>query len=218
MSKFGVPKDYRKSPQKLVSYDFTDLLTGRAYKTYYGGRTAQGYFATTQAQNSDFENLTTISTQFTSGGNAKRIDIDFDITFDIPQTIEGDLIINGTVGSVSPDSGKAKENLVVQALKNGVHVASAATLHVFVGDNQVNTPASNEHAVILTMPKTRFNKGDVLKLTHEVWAQETAGGKNSKVSLAHDGGNRNDDNDATDKTIEDDDSTILKWDIPFNTR
>ena len=215
-------KKYQSQPLAIASYDWTDLASGKSYKTFYGGKAEGNYFFTTQAINSGNASygtidITTLSSKFDNEtGVHKAISINFDTTFDVPMTIKGDCIINATTGIVSEDSGDPNGKLVVQMLKNGVHIISGSTAFLaYVGTSDVNLPHSREHVLIFDVPETFFAIGDTLRFTVEAWAQMVTGSKHAYQGLAHDAGDRNDSNVAIKKTIEDDHSTKLTFAVPF---
>jgi len=205
-------KKYLSQPTAIASYDYTDLITGKAYKTFYGINGIASYVlipvaADTHANDATTEvGITTISSAITT--YAKGVDVDFDMTVGIPQIIEGMAILNATVGSVGTNTKTIK--LVGQILKNGVHLVSGSTTNMA---QAAANPSSVECALNMDIPKTSFKVGDVLRLTCEVWGSS---GASAFFGLAHDGRDRNDNKAATHKTIDDAHSTQLKLFLPFN--
>lgn len=218
-------KKFQSQQEAIASYSWTDLSSGKGYRTFYGGYALPaGYFLSTTALNSGnqtaatHEGITTISSALT-GAWAKKININFDTTFDTPQTINGDCFINCTIGLAGTTGTDAYGDFypLVSILKNGVHLASgAATAQTMSLNAGTSNPNSGEQALKINIPETFFAIGDVLRFTAEVWGYN-GGANTGLVGLAHDGSNRNDGiiNAATGKTIEDADSTQLTFHVPF---
>ena len=213
-------KKFQHQPSAVASYNWETLIGGKGYKTLYGTKDDNGTLLLEQPVNSGVLNITTLSADLPLSTPAKMVDLDFDTKFDVPQIIDGVIVINGTLGYDSSNgggTGTAKLKLVVQALKNGVHVVSGSTLLTDVGGVADNTASSIEVSLNMDMPKTPYAIGDTLRFTCEVWGYDTkGGGSTDKCSLAHDGGDRNDDNTAAGSvTILDAHSTQLKFFTPF---
>jgi hypothetical protein len=216
-------KPFQNQPSALASFAASDLASGILYSVLLGGAANVGtYFLSNQAVNSTSHLATTVG-QTTISTNVtafrKAIDIDFDTTFQVPQTIEGDCIINGTIGANATSGSNASTDakLVVQALKNGVHLVSGATATTDGDLNGITAGSedSKETAVLLDFPKTEFAVGDTLRFTCEVWGSRTAGDSNLKLALAHDPSGRNDKLPSNSgKSINDTDTTKLSFFVP----
>ena len=158
----AIPGPFQNQPTAIASFDFTDIVSGKSYLTFYGGKDANSnFFLSTAIINSDFGEQTTLSAGFASpSGFLKRVEALFPTTFDIPQTISGDTFVNATVGFVTADAASNDTSLIVQALKNGVHLVSGSVIKH--EQSTGTTPLSHEHAIKLTIPETVFAIGDIL--------------------------------------------------------
>ena len=225
-----LPQDLTKfttaSPQ-VVSYSFTETLTGTAYGTFYGGFSpGQNDFLVSSSEiNSDglssgggyFRGIVTYDNNGT-GSNGVYINTferDYTTSFNISQTIEGVLIVSFSHGiyGVSSVSGAYKTEITIE--KNGVALVGSAE----TGGKNFTVSEGNDSipgAVSFNIPKTHFAIGDILKVNVKGWCYGDVTGRRVHYGIGTDPGERNDIYGAK-KIIADTDSTQLKVLILFRT-
>lgn len=214
-----------------ISYDFFDIADGTGYATYYGMMINNGSYTTTPNANVGSEFIKT----YVDFDNvlAKEIDIDFDINFNTPKNIKGDIIVNVPIGvtTTSTTQVDATYQAVVKAYHyNGTtetQLGSTATSTLYSVKNMesdITLKRQSSNAVLkISVPKTtHFRAGEILRITVEGWFNRVSGSA-SQGGIAHDPTNRNDkieENDAagTDgrlQVFEDEDSKRLSINVPF---
>ena len=175
----------------LLSVSFTDALIGAVYKTFYGmevvkDTATKDYILFPEILNS---NTILLNSAVTNASFVKLIDKDFDITFNVATVIEGGAIVGFAHGISSDTGGNVGETYVIaKLLKDGVQLDSAQDATLGGGATQ----ADHTGALQLTIPKTHFPIGSVLRLTIEVWARRTSGSGNTKVGIGIDPEGRDD--------------------------
>ena len=132
---------FQNQSNAITSFDFTDLITGVAYKTFFGLEVLKDtasadyiLFPEVVASNSIVINAFTSSASF-----VKLIDLDFDITFNIPAILEGQAIIGFTHGIVSGTGGNVGQTYVVATLlKDGVQLDTGQSATLTGGATQAD--------------------------------------------------------------------------------
>jgi hypothetical protein len=179
-------------PAPLASFDFTDLDEGTGVVNYFGfdakDTTTQTYGL---SRNSGlFSNSKKTTTTITNTGDfAKDGDDDYDIQFNLPKVVKGNLIVNvSTAGIHNSAGGSSYMKFVV------VHYDGSTETTVATG--QANTHAwttSNDYyidLVVIPVPRTHFSKGDTLRITVETWT--SMGGGFGTTWYYHDPAGRSD--------------------------
>lgn len=174
---------FRKQSEGVIaSYNYTDLASGTGYITYYAGKLIDRNILSSNTFYS-FPPTTTIDMAGT--GNTKRIDYDFDVLFNTPQTIKGLGIVNVPI-AVNPAAASASNGYVIAKLRKW----DGATETEIVSNTSSTLSSTGSGYVYrmtsidLDIPQTLIKKGEYLRLTIEVWG---AGGANpSYVRLGHD--------------------------------
>lgn len=154
----GIPKIYRNLPEvNLASYDFYDLATGTGYKNFYladvyvPGTDTKAYIITTQTIYS--------AAGFTSFYQAAG-DVDFDLSINVPLTIEGDLIFSLLYNCSSLDS-------VHPLLTFNLYKVSSGGVETQIGTSVIKTTNQGEVLMFsgkLTCPLTRIQAGEKIRV------------------------------------------------------
>ncbi|MCK9371376.1 hypothetical protein M0R04_15790 [Candidatus Dojkabacteria bacterium] len=163
---------YNSQDNAIKSYSFTDIVSGKGYKKFYGAETLSGagtagYILSPEVIGSN----TIVKTVAVGAGFTKVIDLDFTTTFDTTATIEGDAIVSFTAGTTSATSGnRSTYKVVAEVYQNATFLASGATAII---PKSSDTGVQGTYSIMLDIAKTDFIEGDVLKLNMEVWSEET---------------------------------------------
>jgi len=203
-----LPKVFRKAPPYIVSYDYFDYSNGTGYDIYYGAKGSNGeYITSTIAVMYSEEPHTAIAEEVNmpvTYGNAK-IDVDFDILFNIPRDIKGDILLNVPVGIVGKDGGSTGSWVWYV---NGIayHYDGSTETQIGTGaseefrsqtlaDNEVDT-ANKVMLVKMNVPSVQhFKKGETLRITVQLFARTYGTSGNERdgiVGIGHDPANKND--------------------------
>lgn len=216
-----LPAKYASTPSAIASYNFTDLASGEGFVSYYGLRTQSADILTSNANNYSGTNTTTnnemIETNSTvaedSSTKTQRININFDLSFNVPQIIKGTAIVNipfgysTSAGSITTlQAGVSAKISHVDSSNNETFLVSgAATIQ-----HSTSSPLDVEEFITIPLaisPARQFTKDEKLRLNINIGAA----GTNSQswvVVVGHDPKNRT----GTNLTSED---TNLIAHIPF---
>ncbi len=146
---------------ELVNYDYFDISNGAGYDVYYGY----------QANSGDFKVAT--STGIHSEGIYSDVpfsDIDFDILFNTPRTIKGDLIVSIPIAYSRTGSAG-----------NGTITSVITIYHVDIGNNETSLGAETSAVTLfadnspviygiganngtINVTQTHFKKGEKLRI------------------------------------------------------
>jgi len=147
---------YRGIPEpNLANFDWFDLATGTGYKTFYGmdlieGSNSLAYVFSTQTLYS--------SVGFKSFSNALG-EINFDLTFEVPLTVEGNVLLNIAVGS---------EQAWTQTLTFILYHVDTDNTETQLDSTTDSVTVNNNHAMLaikFEVPVRRFKAGEKLRLS-----------------------------------------------------
>ena len=199
---------YTTASPVLQVFDHTDIDDGTNTVVYDGSNTvdnsATSYFLTRQTMDSG---------EIKTFEPADAIDVDFDVTFNVPKTVKGNVRINATIGTDSVTVARQVYLTATIYHFDGSTETSMGTVRTesFLSDSDT---AVRSKRVNLVIPVTvaegiHFEEGQILRLTIQVTPEVG----NGNFGFAHDPADRND--GGASPIIEDDDSTTLKLHIPF---
>jgi hypothetical protein len=183
-----IPQNFLRSSEGAVaSYSFTDIAEGTGVVIYNGcdiyDAATQDYIITTSIPYSDSP-----GTQDTSSLASvhKVMDIDFDITFNRPQRIRGDLQANVTLYVGHGTAANSSEACFVNLIPK--HFDGTTETQLFSSQSSDFDAADQEvrgstRFVKGNIPNVQlFNAGDTLRITIEVWCR----GNNTPITFFHD--------------------------------
>ena len=218
-----VPLFYRNPRGKaIVSYDFIDIASGKAYKAFYPMNANEAGSATKLLSpsiiDSQFTSLT--KTNFAEDVFTLQQDHDYDIVFDVPKTIDGQsfIEITGAMTRFGTGAVTITSYFIIKIRKDDGSETDLVTIQGQDWAESVDTTWENKHFTFsLDIPKTDFAIGDTLRLTIEQWAKTGDAAKHGSVSYGVDPSNRNDDffDPADEKAILDNFDTQIRFFVPF---
>jgi hypothetical protein len=172
----------------VSSFTFTELVNNQGIISLYGGRLVDDDYLSSNAFYSD--SLMTTSANMGGSVASKRLDIDFDIEITKTMVLRGNGIVNVGIGVYR--SGSNNSGYVIAKLRK--YDGSTETE---IASNQSRTWNNNSTVgmtytylgIDIDVPETTIVRGDILRLTIELWG---AGGADpSYVAFGHDPQNRN---------------------------
>jgi len=199
----NLPVQFRKAGEQVIaSYDSTDIAEGTGLVEFDGFTTKQDTTTTYLLSSATVRtNDVETSTAAVTTANAKRLDLDFDLSaFNLPKNIVGTAMVTATLKGVK-NATVMNYYYIARIKKNDVEIASAQS------ETNGSNASTDYYTMTVQIPITtiqNFKKGDVLRLTMEVWAGTTAG--SGTVTLYH---------DPHDTTVATALTTQLKCHIPF---
>lgn len=129
-----LPVVFRKSTGYTASFDWMDATTGHGYRRYYGaGRVtvaqALDTFLTSRIVGSSSRDTTSVKGfVLNNGGGGAEIDVDFDITFQVPATVAAaDAFVALTI-QISGTSESSKGTVTIYHVTSGGVETSLGTI------------------------------------------------------------------------------------------
>ena len=176
---------FPQARELLVNYDWIDILSATGYITFDGinavdstgdkyilldHTAAAGAFGNDNRSPVPAQDATSFITVVGGGGvgPTRCINISFDLSaFQLPRTVEGNAFVGLTLGAdVSVDVSDVQVKAIFK--KNTTTIVTTSSE---IRDLSSNT--ENSFALKLVVPKTKFKKGDYIKLTIEVWSTDS---------------------------------------------
>jgi len=163
-------------PAALASYDFVDLASGTGMVVYYLGNTFEnGVSGAYLTKDPYYSNHVIIGKSYAASGSVFEMinDFDFDLVFNLPQTIKGNVIVNIPVGINEIVEASFRQFLHVKLRKwdgtNEIEIADASGAILLKASGGVGTYGYSMDSIKLTTPLTHFKKGETLRVTLEQW-------------------------------------------------
>ena len=173
-------------PSALATFSFSEVISGTGFQTFYG-------FNSELTGGLDYHLGESIGFSEVTGNNVvtdgsipdtQTIDLDFDTsTFNSPRILEGVGVVSLGWGLRSNSSGGGNANVVVTIKKNDSTIVSATSARVNFSGGNTKTQIE---VMPLTVPLTRFEIGDTLRLTVLATINITGGSGTADLFLGHD--------------------------------
>ena len=226
----GVPIKYRKSREREIRYSFTDIATGNVVQQLKLAMiSGASVFSPNQSgasgvlSQADRYSHEVIKTHIENGADTDKqiLHLNFDLPIERPLIIQGDTYVSLSTG-MKQNSGstaqgsirfkpilkqirKFKENIIKEGEFSGYGVKRDALRAPIAGDHE------DILATKFNIPKTTYTKGDILRLTIEVYITIT-GTTQWQISIGLDPKNRTDPN-----SIIGTNDTISEFYLPIKT-
>jgi len=179
------------SKDNIVSYDFQDIASGQGIKEFTLFRTIDTYALSSALVYSSPGY--SIATGTTSASYVKVLDVDFDVVFRLPQTVDGTAVLNIPFGFYNNYSN-ASDTYITAKIR---HWDGTTETDIVSNDSKVYTVTAEAVSNVLRMaaidllcPRTHFKKGETLRVTIEQWLKCADTGGGSTGMIAHDPKNR----------------------------
>ena len=164
--------------RQIVSYDYFDISNGIAYDIYYGTIGDDGTYIATTTNTTYSERIHTGVKETITATFVKWVgDLDFDITFNLPRNIKGDVLLNVPIGvhratAVNPFYYVTGEVLHVTALgaETSMGTGQSATFVVEDIGASPNDIWSDMALLKISVNLKHFKKGEKLRL---IWELDT---------------------------------------------
>ena len=216
----GLPVVYRRSNEITATYSFSDVADGTGVIIFYGFVSKVGitedYHLTDQSTILSHHSGVSSGIESTDqDGSSANIDLDFDLTaFNNPRKLRGTAIVQFSLLGVADGSAGGTASAVITIRKwdgtTETDIATATTPEISFGTSGNDKKLE---AIPITIPKTRFKKGETLRLNVNATATKTSGTGNVRVVIGNDPQNR----DGTYITPTTDDfTTQLVFHAPFD--
>ena len=212
----GVPRVYRTAAEKIIaSFDSLDVVTGKGFKRFHC------LVGSANRLTGDAVDATNYRTRVTpAGGVTKDIDLNFDIEFDEPAIIEGEAVVNVSYEAIAGGSAANTTiflDIFIYHVDSGAsetqlanNTTATITVNTGIGD------IAKRIAELMTIARTRFKKGEKLRVNIEGWTGSGSGTGAQRSMVYHDPTNRlaTDSGDSDHSTHD----TTLFIDVPFVIR
>ena len=178
----NIPVQFRKSSEAAIaSYSYTDLAEGTGVVTYQGFSTKEDtttdyHLGITIVHSADIEKElgSSSGTSFTAG-----TEIDFDLAqFNLPKSIEGTALIQIPTYCYTTSGGSGTFTGYIQVkLRKWDGSTETEIANTRTPDISCAAGGTNNHKVNLmplTIPKTHFKKGEILRISITGWSKWSA--------------------------------------------
>jgi len=192
-------KKYASQGTAVATFDYTDIASGTGYSIFYGANAADGTISGSYilSDNVFYSNKITTFAEITGGVKVKAIGMDFDVSFNMPRIIKGDMIISVPVGvgrKGEETGGTLTCNISGSViLYDGTNETTLASFRStdFAADDTVG--ANNYKVLSTKVPITQqhFKGGEILRVSIEGWGSISTG-VTRYVAIGHDPKNVND--------------------------
>ena len=188
----GIPIKYRRGAEEAIAtYDFVDIASGTGYIRFYGANISGSQVSNQILSNIAFYSHPTGTSGAEAGAvYAKKVDLDFDVTFNKQMVLKGDAIINlpWTLSNSSTDTVQGFVHTYIKkwdgTTETNLGNISGAILNV--GSSATD---GRLEAFKINIPQTIFKKNQTLRLTTEGWAK-SGGAGTATIKIWHDPQNR----------------------------
>lgn len=205
------PEPFSTSADPTVqTFDHEDIANGIGYEIFYAATgTDQNLMLGTAIASNDIVTNIGIS----NATAEKKLDVDFDVEFNLARSIKGLLIVSVTHG-IQADAGTLHSYIIAKVRKwDGTTETEIANNQSDTLDKTTGGAAQNSKTVLIEIPvdEIEFGSGETLRITIEQWGWADTG--SGEIGFGHDPKGRLDDN--AQKVIEDTDTTVLEVHSPF---
>jgi hypothetical protein len=185
-NKFQPKQALTQSANPVIGYDYVDVAEGAGYVQYYLYQTeddsAVDYHLTNNSgiYSKEYYTQSAVTTPV-----SKVLDLDFDIEFNLPQDVEGTAISQYFIYG-----GATVGNISVYIVTKIIHYDGTTETQIGTATSNTETWGASARKLFVTpiniSARKHFSKGDILRVTVEVWADESEGGSETNVQLLHD--------------------------------
>lgn len=190
----GVIEKYRKSPESIVSFNFTDIASGTGIVNFHCYDSSPSSGLDYHMSQNEFFSKNVETSELSTGGGSDTIDEDFDLS-----TFNKSIVLSGVgyfagVGAVNPDTGKiataAFFTITVQKWDGTTETDIVSVSGLSESSSGGGVAKRFYQLIPITIPRTSFMKGETLRL-RVVWnvTWNSASGAN-RLTMAHDPQNR----------------------------
>jgi len=173
---------FQAQSNAIASYNWTDIAEGTGIVKFYG-------FGTTDNTGTNYalsENIFYADPHFSSASTTstsyfKALDMDFDLTeFNTPKIVKGTVIIQAASKLDGSDATGESHYLIFKVRKvSGGSETDLGTVQTATIDSSTK---KQYHCVKISVNRTFFKKGDILRVTIEGWAKVSSGTANLYVA------------------------------------
>ena len=217
-----IKKRYTKSSEPSVtSFSFTDIVTNTGFINFFGTNTfSSGSRAFQLTPNVSISNdvFTKVDSQASTGGYVTTTTSNFDLKFEVPNTVRGKGLVNipfGFKGTATATAYRTFIDCTVQKFDGttAIDLVQASGSVFIITTSTINEQHNGICAIELNIPLTTFKKGETLRLKVDQLAH---GDDTASYMIAHDPSKRpsgsflNDDNLSFNDSV-----TQLLFQVPF---
>ncbi len=184
----ALQQPFSTSAPAIASYDFTDIADLTGYVTFFSIDTENDETKLSRLAVDSSQGRTSVSFDGAEGADALRAELDFDVSFQLPQRLKGQLFVTLTHESANGGGNNTVSYVKVQIIH---YDGSTETT---IGTQQTGDNLSFTGTGDIDVRKTfnfdvdkHFKSDETLRINIELWG---SGGNSSTVRLYHDGGNR----------------------------
>jgi hypothetical protein len=176
------PKSFLRNAEGINAvYNYSDVVSGTGYITFYVGRTDSLDLLSNLTYYS--KTIFTTSSNTTSPSFTKMLDLDFDAIINKAFTLKGKAIFNASfqaIGGLNVNYGTYVV-AILKVVRNGTEITIATSPN----STQAISNDYAEASLSFDVPLTNIKIGDTLRLTIEAWVKSD-GANQSSCKVSHD--------------------------------
>lgn len=177
------------TPEALANYNYQDIASATGITNFYGTAASNSIVASySLVENAVYSYPPGTMNQVAdnSGVLTLTVDKDFDLVFNRSIIIKGDAVISVPHSIIG---GSATKTSQIQCYVSKWDGTTETVLCQGSGANLVSTTtalAERVSPIKVTIPQTKFKRGDTLRLTVQGWYANGGGGTAASFALFHD--------------------------------
>ena len=215
-----VPINFRKSPEAITTFPFSDISEGTGTSVFFGAATETSgsvvsFFLST---NPTYSGIIASGSSISSTTYTKIFDHDYDVKFNLSKRIKGDMRVTLTLGSfkgTDPNECNAYAHIKIRKWDGTTETEIADKQSAILRSPNTTAPSTISQTVNVEIPITttqHFEAGETLRVTVEIYGKRNDT-ETITIGYGFDPKDRDDDN--AQPVIEDADTTIMEVHIPF---
>jgi hypothetical protein len=190
----GIPQNFQSISNVLPTYNFIDIASGTGYVLFYAGTTVDKKVLSNFTFYSDIV-AETPATVTHGAGNTLEFDHDYDCLLNRPLNIAGLGVVNIPIALyATSESTNVYVIVTLRKWTGSVETDIVSNTSRVFNDN---SDAFEMLAVDLDVPLTHFKIGEYLRLTIQLYGNNSDPADDCEISYAHDPKSRTDGWDAT---------------------
>lgn len=199
----------------IISYDWVDMNSGTGYVTFYGYSLKALDGSYTHHLNTNQFYSSSVETAANYDATGTPIDLDFDVHFNLPQIIKGDLWVETSIGK---DSGNPADTIRLDLKVGKVPAVGAEVEVAHAYSSYAITSTENRKTVLIkaVVPETLYKAGETLRITPQIVIVGYTGDKGS-CAITHDPMGRDGEihiKPSTDASF----TSVFKVNVPFKIK
>jgi|TARA_R100000501_G_C2621848_1_gene115085 uncharacterized protein YdeI (BOF family) len=207
------PQPFQIAGTSLVNYDWTDLAAGTGNKVYYGFCYKDEDGAKTYHLNENQFYSAEIESNAAVSANGNFIDKDFDLLFNKPVTVRGNLWVECSTERHLDGATKSYVQIKVRKWDGATETEIASGTSKAMSAGGAGSVDQDTLLIKINLTGTKFASGETLRVTALIVVEDYVANGGYDVTLAHDPTGRQ--GTYIQPASDDSETTVFKVTVPF---